>query len=87
MLLQQRCRVNMTPEPEEATRGNDGFISWILIAIWLGGLILIRSLREDIPLMMLLIGTAFFIILIPAMKEITRTLDRLFTSYSSDEAN
>ncbi len=77
----------MTPEPEETTRRSDGFISWILVAIWLGGLILVRSLREDIPLTMLLIGTVFFIILIPAMKEIARTLDRLFSGHSSDETN
>jgi hypothetical protein len=79
--------MNMTPEPEETTRGNDGVISWILVAIWLGGLILVRNLREDIPLTMLVIGTVFFIVLIPAMKEITRTLDRLFTRQSSDKAN
>ena len=77
----------MTSEPEETTRGNDGVISWILVAIWLGGLILVRTLREDIPLTMLVIGTVFFIVLIPAMKEITRTLDRLFTRQSSDKAN
>ena len=77
----------MTPEPEDTTRGNDGAISWILIAIWLGGLILVRNLREDIPLTMLVIGTVFFIVLIPAMKEIARTLDRLFTRQSSDKAN
>lgn len=77
----------MTPEPEETTRGNDSVVSWILVAIWLGGLILVRNLREDIPLTMLVIGTVFFIVLIPAMKEITRTLDRLFARQSSDEAN
>jgi hypothetical protein len=76
----------MNPEPEEITRGSDWFISWILVAIWLGGLLLVRYLREDIPLTMLLIGTLFFIVLIPAMKEITRTLDRLFASRSSDKA-
>jgi hypothetical protein len=50
-------------------------------------LILVRNLREDIPLTMLVIGTVFFVVLIPAMKEITRTLDRLFTRQTSDETN
>lgn len=77
----------MTAEPEKIARRNDGFISWILVSIWSGGLILVRSLREDIPLMMLLTGTVFFVVLIPAMKEIIRTLDRLFTCRSSDEVN
>ncbi len=85
--MQRRFEMNMTPEPEETTQGNDGVVSWILVAIWLGGLIVVRNLREDIPLTMLVIGTVFFIVLIPAMKEITRTLDRLFTRQSSDEAN
>jgi hypothetical protein len=79
--------MNMTPEPEKTTRGNDGVVSWILVVIWLGGLVLVRIFREDIPLTMLVIGTVFFVVLIPAMKEITRTLDRLFTRQSSDEAN
>jgi hypothetical protein len=79
--------MNMTPEPEQTRRGNDGVFSWILVVIWLGGLILVRNLREDIPLTMLVIGTVFFIVLIPAMKEITRNLDRLFTRQSSDKAN
>ena len=77
----------MTTEAEETTRGKDGAISWILVAIWLGGLILVRNLREDIPVTMLVIGTVFFIVLIPAMNEITRTLGRLFTKRNSDETN
>jgi hypothetical protein len=72
----------MAGKPQEVTKKKDGAISWILAAIWLGGLILVRNLHEDIPLTMLLIGTVFFILLIPAMKEITRNLDRFFTNHS-----
>jgi len=77
----------MAREPEEETRENDGAISWILAAIWIGGLILVRTSRTDIPLKMLVIGTVFFVVLIPAMKEIARGLDRFFARRFSDKAN
>ena len=80
--LHQRRRVDMAKKPQEVTKKSDAAISWILAAMWLGGLILVRILHEDIPLTMLLIGTVFFILLIPAMKEITRNLDRFFTNHS-----
>ena len=77
----------MVKEPEEETRKNDWAISWILAAIWLSGLILVRFSSTDIPLKMLLIGTVFFIVLIPAMKEIARGLDRFVARRFSDKAN
>jgi len=77
----------MAREPEEETRENDWAISLILAAIWLGGLILVRIAGTDIPLKMLVIGTVFFIVLIPAMKEIARGLDRFFARRFSDKAN
>ena len=77
----------MAREPEEETRKNDWAISWILAAIWLGGLVLVRISRADIPLKMLVIGTVFFVVLIPAMKEIARGLDRFFARRFSDKTN
>jgi len=77
----------MAREPEELTQKNDAAISWILAAIWIGGLILVRTLREDIPLTMLVIGTVFFVVLIPAMKEVARTLDRFFANIFSDKVS
>jgi len=79
--------MNMTKEPEEVTRKNDVLVSWILAATWLGGVILVRTLHDDIPFMMLVIGTVFFFVLIPAMKEIARSLDRFFTHHFSDKIN
>ena len=79
--------MNMARKPEEETRENDWAISWILAAIWLSGLVIVRIARTDIPLMMLVIGTVFFIVLIPAMKEIARGLDRFVARCFSDKAN
>jgi hypothetical protein len=77
----------MAREAEEETRKSDGAIAWVLVAIWLSGVVFVRVTREDIPLTMLIIGTAFFVVLIPAMKEIARSLDRFFASHFSDKAN
>ena len=77
----------MAREPEKETQEKDGAISWLLAAIWLSGLILVRIIREDIPLMVLVIGTVIFVVLIPAMKEIARGLDRFFASHFSDKVN
>ena len=77
----------MAREAEEETRKSDGAIAWVLAAIWLSGVVFVRITREDIPLTMLVIGTVFFVVLIPAMKEIARSLDRFFASHFSDKAN
>jgi len=79
--------VNMAREAAEETRKSDGAIGWILAAIWLSAVVFVRVTREDIPLTMLVIGSAFFIILIPAMKDVARSLDRFFASHFSDKAN
>jgi len=77
----------MATEPDDTTRENNAATTWILVAIWLLGLILVRILRQDIPMTMLVIGTVFFIVLIPAMQEITRGLHRFFTDRFSGNAN
>ena len=77
----------MAREAAEETRKSDGAIGWVLAAIWLGGVIFVRVTREDIPLTMLVIGTVFFVVLIPPMKEVARSLDRFFASHFSDKTN
>ena len=79
--------MNMAEKPQEETRENDWAITWILAAIWISGLILVRIARTDIPLKMLVIGTVFFIVLIPAMKEIARGLNRFYARRFSDKTN
>ena len=77
----------MAKEPQEEIRENDWAITWLLAAIWVGGLILVRISRTDIPLKMLVIGSVFFVVLIPAMKEIARGLERFFARRFSDKTN
>jgi len=50
--------------------------STILIVIWLLGLVFVLKVRPGIPPSMLVIGTVFFIVLIPAMNELVNTIVR-----------
>jgi hypothetical protein len=77
----------MAREAKEETKKSDGAIAWVLVAIWLSGVVFVRVTREEIPLTMLVIGTAFFVVLIPAMKEVARSLDRFFANHFSDKTD
>lgn len=77
----------MTRETEEISQEKDGAVSWILAGIWLLGLIVVRQFHADIPLTMLVIGTIFFLALIPTMKEIVRSLQRILMTLLSDKTD
>lgn len=57
-------------------RRNDRAVSLILIVIWGIGLLSVATLQPQIPKSMLVIGTVFFVVLIPAMKDLVRSLER-----------
>lgn len=63
---------------EEAPRErfHDRMISLILAAIWLVAAFLVYRSTTEIPMSMLIIATVFFIMLVPAMKELVKTIDR-----------
>ena len=68
-------------EPLESPRRGDLGVTVVLIIIWVAGLAFVTARRPEIPRSMLLIGTIFFIVLIPAMKDLVRTIEkRLGTS-------
>lgn len=54
--------------------------STILILIWMLGMLLVVKIRPGIPASMLIIGTVFFIVLIPAMNELVNTIARRIDS-------
>ncbi len=57
-------------------RFHDRMISLLLAAIWIGAALFVRNSDAEIPASMLLIGTVFFIMLMPAMKELVKIIDR-----------
>jgi hypothetical protein len=74
------------PEGQEAKasaareRFHDRVISLLLSAIWILAAYFVWRSDADIPVSMLLIATAFFILLVPAMKELAKIVDRWLRS-------
>lgn len=63
-------------KPSARERFHDRVISILLAAIWIVAALMVRQSNPEIPTTMLLIGTAFFIMLVPAMKELVKIIDR-----------
>ncbi len=57
-------------------RFHDRMISLLLAAIWILAAFFVWESDAEIPASMLLIGTIFFIMLVPAMKELVKILDK-----------
>lgn len=57
-------------------RLHDRIISLLLAAIWICAAIFVYRSDSGIPHSMLIIATIFFIMLVPAMKELVRVIDR-----------
>ena len=68
----------MSQEPTEAPKKRDWRVSAVLLGIWLAALVVIRRGESQIPVSMLAIGTAFFVMLIPAMNDLVSSIDRFF---------
>ena len=64
-------------KPNARERFHDRMISLLLAVIWILAALLVRQRNAEIPSSMLVIGTVFFIMLVPAMKELVRILDRV----------
>ena len=71
-------------EPQQDKR--DWRISATLLAVWIVALIFIAGDRDDIPLSMIGMATIFFIILIPAMNDLVRSIERSIFGESDDES-
>jgi hypothetical protein len=66
----------MSKKATARERFHDRMISLLLAAIWIGAALFVRNSDAEIPASMLLIGTVFFIMLMPAMKELVKIIDR-----------
>ncbi len=66
----------MSKKAAAGERFHDWMISLLLAAIWIGAALFVRNSDAEIPASMLLIGTVFFITLMPAMKELVKIIDR-----------
>ncbi len=66
----------MSKKATARERFHDRMISLLLAAIWIVGALFVRASDAEIPASMLLVGTVFFIMLMPAMKELVKIIDR-----------
>jgi hypothetical protein len=69
-----------TPEDIEEVdpreRFHDRLISLLLAAIWIVAALVVYQSDTGIPTSMLFIGTVFFIMLVPAMTELVKIIDK-----------
>ena len=54
----------------------DWRVSATLLAVWIVALVFIADRRQGIPLSMIAMATLFFILLIPSMNDLVRSIER-----------
>jgi hypothetical protein len=69
----------------DAPEKRDWRISAVLLAVWVVALIIIGGRRDDIPLSMIAMATLFFVILIPAMNDLVRSLEKRIGGSAGDD--
>ncbi|MCI0516815.1 MAG: hypothetical protein L0Y45_03175 [Woeseiaceae bacterium] len=72
----------MTTEPQR-----DRAITWILASIWFGAVLMVLITWDDAPIYLLAIGTLFFLMLVPSMKELVRNVEKRFSGKQNEEAS
>lgn len=60
-------------------------VTVILAIIWFGAVAVVAVARDDFPVRLLAIGTVFFVLLVPAMKELVRNADSFFSGSPHDD--
>lgn len=77
----------MREKTDNSSERRDWRISAILLAIWIIALVLVGGRENGIPFSMLALATVFFVLLIPAMNDLVRSLDRYAGGDSEDTGN
>jgi hypothetical membrane protein len=62
----------------------DWRISAVLLSTWIVALVLVGVRRDDIPWSMLGLATVFFVLLIPAMNDLVRSIERYAFGRNAD---
>jgi hypothetical protein len=71
--------------PGDAPEKRDWRVSAVLLAVWVVALVIIGGRRDDIPLSMIAMATLFFVILIPAMNDLVRSLEKRIGGDAGDD--
>jgi len=67
----------MPNQPKDSDSKRDWRISVTLGAVWLVALVFVGNSDFDIPVSMLAVATIFFVLLIPAMNDLVRSIERI----------
>lgn len=73
-MTEQKSQAPQEPNARERFHGR--LMSLLLAVIWIMAALMVRQNSPEIPTSMLLFGTVFFIMLVPAMKELVNIIDR-----------
>ena len=71
--------------PGDTPEKRDWRVSAVLLAVWVVALVIIGGRRDDIPLSMIAMATLFFVILIPAMNDLVRSLEKRLGDNAGDD--
>lgn len=71
----------MSEQHKNQTGKRDWKISATLLGVWGLALFVVSGRSDAIPLSMLVIATVFFVLLIPAMNDIVRSIEKSFASH------
>ena len=67
---------NKSDQSDRADRFHDRVISLVLAGIWIVAAMIVYRSDAAIPTSMLFIGTVFFFMLLPAMTELVKIIDK-----------
>ncbi len=76
----------MSRQPKDTKQERDWRVSATLGAVWFIGLAIVLNSGVEIPTSMLLLATVFFVLLIPAMNDLVRSIERFFAGHTSTDA-
>ena len=65
----------MPNQPKDSNHKRDWRISVTLGVVWFTAMAIVLEIGTDIPLSMLLLATVFFVLLIPAMNDLVRSIE------------
>lgn len=71
----------MVKEVQNPPKKRDWGTSLTLLAVWIVALVVVTRRNDGIPLPMLVIASVFFVLLIPAMNDVVRSIERMFSHY------
>jgi hypothetical protein len=67
----------MPNQSKDSGNKRDWRVSVTLGAVWLVALVFVGNSDFDIPVSMLAVATIFFVLLIPAMNDLVRSMERI----------